>query len=269
MKTLDTANIQGLILDMDGVLWRSNEPIGNLPAIFEKINALGLKVILATNNATKTPAIFLKKLAGLGVNLEPWQVINSALATGAYLKNRFPHGGNIFVVGDESLVNMLSGYGFQHHHEDVIAVVAALDRGINYKKLEQATLLIRSGVPFIGTNPDKSFPIPGGEAPGAGAIIALLEAASDVTATVIGKPRPDMYLAALDRLGTSPKETLVVGDRLETDIAGAQNAGCPCAVVQSGVSTLEKISAWEPKPDIVAKDLHSVLNLFSAIRDES
>ena len=160
------------------------------------------------------------------------------------------------------LIETLSQYGFSASPHSPVAVVAGIDFDLTYEKLQTATLLIRSGVPFIGTNPDKSFPIPGGEAPGAGAIIALLEAASDVDATVIGKPRPDMYRAALERLGTTPEETLVVGDRLETDIAGAQQAGCPSAVVLSGVSTPEKIKSWNPKPDIVAENLKSVLDLF-------
>jgi 4-nitrophenyl phosphatase len=264
MKTLpfDPSDIRALILDMDGVLWRDMQPVGDLPVIFKEIRNLGLRVILATNNATKSPKQFLEKLAGFGVTLEAWQIINSAIATAAYLKKMFPQGGHVFVVGNDGLILALQEQGFQLNEKDAIAVIAALDRELTYEKLKIATLLIRSGVPFIGTNPDRSFPIPGGEAPGAGAILAAIEAATDVKPTIIGKPRPDMYQAAIERLGTSAEETLVVGDRLETDIAGAQNGGFPNALVLSGVTTLDQAKAWRPAPDLITDDLESLLELF-------
>lgn len=260
--SFDLSQIRSLILDMDGVLWRDMQPIGDLPAIFNEIQNLGLRVILATNNATKSPQQFLEKLAGFGVNLEPRQIINSAMATAAYLKKKHPQGGNVFIVGNEGLRQILVEQGFRESDTNVIAVVAALDRELTYEKLKTATLLIRSGVPFIGTNPDRSFPVPEGQAPGAGAILAAIEAASDVKPLVIGKPRPDMYNAAIERLGTTPLETLVVGDRLETDIAGAQNGGFPNALVLSGVTTLDQSQLWKPAPDIITNDLESLIKLF-------
>ena len=261
-NTPTLSQIRAMILDMDGVLWRDTQPIGDLPTIFGKIHNLGLKVILATNNATKSPQQFLEKLAGYGVTLEPWQVINSSMATAAYLKKEFPQGGNVFIVGNDGLRQILAEQGFYPNDTNVIAVVAALDRELTYEKLKKATLLIHSGVPFIGTNPDRTFPIPEGLAPGAGAILAAIEAASGVKPLVIGKPRPDMYNAAIERLGTSSRETLVVGDRLETDIAGAQNGGFPNALVLSGVTTLEQAKAWKPAPDFITNNLESLLALF-------
>jgi 4-nitrophenyl phosphatase len=265
LKTFNTVKLRGLILDMDGVLWRNNVPLGNLPAIFSTIDLLGLRVVMATNNATRSPQQYVEKLNGFGVVVESWQVINSATATAHYLKGRFPKGGNVFVVGEPALVEILAEEGFTHGGNDPVAVVAALDRGITYEKITEATLLIRNGVPFIGTNPDRSFPIPEGQAPGAGSILAALEAATDVSPTIIGKPQPDMYNVALERLGTPPEMTLVVGDRLETDVLGAQNAGCPCALVLSGVTTLAAAQNWQPMPDLIANDLTKLLELL--IRD--
>jgi 4-nitrophenyl phosphatase len=256
-------NLRGIILDMDGVLWRSTTPIGNLPSIFKTLNNLGLKVIMATNNATRSPDQYVNKLASFGVKIGSWQVINSAMVTAHYLKTHYPDGGDVFVVGDNSLMETLNQHGYNPNGSDPIAVVVALDRRINYEKLTQAALLIRRGVQFIGTNPDKSFPIPEGEAPGAGAILAALEAATDVSPLIMGKPRPRMYNLALTRLGTLPGETLVVGDRLETDILGAQNTGCPNALVLSGVTALETANLWQPPPDIISKDLTSLLDLLA------
>lgn len=118
---------------------------------------------------------------------------------------------------------------------------------------------IRAGVPFIGTNPDRTFPTPEGQVPGAGSILATIEAATDIEPLVIGKPNPAMYQFALERMGMTAEETLVVGDRLETDIAGAQNLGSPCAVVLSGVCDEATAWEWDPAPDMIAEDLTQVI----------
>jgi len=257
--TFDPTKIRALILDMDGVLWRGIEPIGDLPTIFAEIDKLGYKVVLATNNATKSIGQFLSKLRSFGVSIEPWQVINSAVATAHYLSQQFPDGGNVYVVGEPGLVETLAEKGFVHSEKNPLAVIAALDRSINYEKLRIATLLIRSGIPFIGTNPDRTFPTPEGQVPGAGSILATIETATDVSPLVIGKPNPIMYQFALDRMGAEPGETLVIGDRLETDIAGAQNLGTPCALVLSGVTGEEVAWKWNPAPDLIADNLANVL----------
>jgi 4-nitrophenyl phosphatase len=257
--TFDPTKINAMILDMDGVLWRSNQPIGDLSAIFTDIEKLGWKVVLATNNATKSIGQFLKKLESFGVKLEPWQIINSAQATAHHLHQQHPQGGNVYVVGEPGLVETLEEKGFSHSEDNPLAVVVALDRGINYEKLRTATLLIRSGVPFIGTNPDRTFPTPDGQVPGAGSILATIEVATDVKPLVIGKPNPAMYQFALERMGAALDETLVVGDRLETDIAGAQNLGSPCALVLSGVTDEKTAWEWEPSPDIIAGNLGNII----------
>lgn len=260
--TLFVHKLKAMILDMDGVLWRGSSPIGNLQENFHKIKDLGLGVIMATNNATRNPHQYVDKLASFGVSVEPWQIINSGMATIHYLKIKYPQGGNIFVIGDKALVETLEGSGYPHSEDEPIAVVSAMDRGITYENLKKAALLIEKGIPFIGTNPDKSFPIPEGQAPGAGAILAALEATTGISPLIMGKPQPRMYIQALERLGTSPGETLVVGDRLETDIAGAQNAGCPSAMVLSGVTNLDAAKSWDPEPNLIARDLSAVLEII-------
>ncbi|GAB4581127.1 MAG: HAD-IIA family hydrolase [Anaerolineales bacterium] len=256
--------LRGLILDMDGVLWRDHEPIGNLPAIFAQITALNLRVILATNNATRSASWYLEKLAGFGVTLEPWQIITSSQATAQYLLTKNPQGGRVFVVGETGLLDALSEKGFTTQGDrPVQAVIAGMDRHLSYEKLAQATLLIRSGAAFIGTNPDRSFPTPAGLVPGAGAILALLETATDTSPIIIGKPGPIMYQQALERLGTTPEETLAVGDRLETDILGGQNTNCKTALVLSGVTTLAQAQAWKPAPDLIADDLASLMEMIA------
>jgi 4-nitrophenyl phosphatase len=258
------SKLKALILDMDGVLWRDSEPIGNLASIFQRINSLGLKFVLATNNATKNIDEYLEKLAGFGVYLDRNQVVSSSQATGAFLSRSFPHKGNIFVVGSSSLKYTLLEYGFNHvdnpMDHPVLAVVAGLDRELTYEKLAVATSLVRSGVPLIGTNPDITYPTPTGLIPGAGTIVRAIETASEKEATIIGKPRPELFLMAMETMKVSPEETMAVGDRLETDIAGAQALGCLSALVLSGTSTLEQVRQWHPQPDLIVADLETLVS---------
>jgi len=117
-------------------------------------------------------------------------------------------------------------------------------------------------VVFIATNTDRTYPTPAGLAPGAGSIVTALEVATDQRPTVIGKPSPEMYLLAMERMNTIPSNTLVVGDRLETDIEGAQAIGCLSALVLSGVTLPEQAYAWRPQPDCITADLTSLINLL-------
>jgi len=258
-------NIKALILDLDGVLWREMTPIGDLPAIFARIRERGLKVAIATNNSTKTVDEFSRILHGFGVQLDPERIITSSLATAHTLAKKFPQGGPIFLVGEDGIQRALEGNGFTvitdpENETRPVAVVFGFDRQFTYAKMRRATLHIRGGVPFYGTNPDKTFPTPEGLVPGAGSTQAAIQAATDVDPIIIGKPFPFIMQMALEKLGTGAGETLVVGDRLETDIAAGQAAGCKTALVLSGVSTREQAEQWEPAPNIVVEDLSSLLD---------
>ena len=253
--------IKGLILDMDGVIWRGPESIGNLSEIFSRIRARGWAITLATNNATRSITQYVDRLAAYGVMVEPWQIINSAIAVAQYLHDQFPQGGPVYLIGENGLVEALEQQGFYQSDQHVIAVVSSMDRQFNYDKLRKATLLIRGGAFFVATNPDRTFPAPEGLVPGAGSILAALEAACYVKPVIAGKPSPAMYHIALSRLGLSPSETLVVGDRAETDIAGAQAIGCRTALVLSGVTSSVEAQAWQPAPDLIIEDLDAITRL--------
>src|SRR5450759_910521 len=254
-----TPPIRGLILDLDGVLWKDDVPINDTHSVFEKIRSLNLRYVFATNNATRNVDQYLQKLSGFGVETESWQIVNSGMAVAYLLAHRFPGGGPVYLSGGDGVRTALEEKGFFHSEKDVLAVVSSMDRSINYAKLSKATLLIRSGVPFYGTNPDRTFPTPQGLVPGAGAILAAIESATDVKPILGGKPSSAMMNLAMERLGTSPQQTLAVGDRLETEILGGVNAGCRTALVLSGVSTLQDLENWSPKPDLVADNLASLI----------
>jgi 4-nitrophenyl phosphatase len=266
MPDFDVTTIQALILDMDGVLWRGSQPIGDLNAIFNQIAKLGWRVTFATNNATRTVEQYVGALQSYGVTVESWQVINSAIAAANYLKKRFPDGGPVYIIGEQGLTEALYESGFFPSDHDALAVVVGMDRTLTYDKLRQAALLIRAGVPFIGTNPDRTFPTPQGLVPGTGSILAALASASYVTPIIVGKPEPEMYQIALERLKILPSQALVVGDRPETDIAGAQAIGCHTALVLSGVTNAEQANAWQPPPDMIIQDLESIVKQGLAIK---
>jgi 4-nitrophenyl phosphatase len=259
------SNIKGLILDMDGVLWKADSPIGDLPSIFQRIKSRGLKYVFATNNGTSTPEQYAEKLKELGVDAEPWQVVTSALGVAHMLSatRKFPSGTRVFMIGEDGVYQALQEKGFEIlpmvDAQDAQVVVMGLDRAITFDKMREATLLVRRGIPFYGTNPDKTFPTPRGEIPGAGAWISVVTTATDVEPIYAGKPYPFMMELSLEILGTKKEETLVVGDRLETDIAAGQAIGCPTAVVLSGVSTKEEAESWKPNIDVIATDLATLI----------
>lgn len=259
ISTITKQSISALILDMDGVLWRGSEPIGNLSTIFAEIDRIGWKVIFATNNATRSIGQYIELLSSFGVNAEPWQIITSATAVTTYLCNKFPNGGPVYILGEKGVVDACNEKGFYQSDAGALAVIAGMDRNLTYEKLKTATLLLRSGVPFIGTNPDLTFPTPEGLVPGAGSILAALTAASNVSPIIVGKPEALMYRVALERLNLTAEQSLVVGDRPETDISGAQQIGCRTALVLSGVTDAGQAAAWQPSPDIVADNLGKVI----------
>jgi 4-nitrophenyl phosphatase len=256
-------NIKGLILDMDGVLWKGDTPIGDLPAIFARIDELGLKTVFATNNGTRSPRQYVERLAGFGVEIEALQVVTSSLCAAHLLKQRFPQGGPIFAVGEQGVIEALREQNFEalslEDAPGAQALVMGLDRQISFEKMREATLLVRAGKPFYATNPDKTFPTPRGEIPGAGAWMAVVSTATGVEPIYAGKPFPFIIELALERLGLRKEEALVVGDRLDTDIAAGQAFGAPCALVLSGVSTREQAEAWRPQIDVIAESLEELV----------
>jgi 4-nitrophenyl phosphatase len=257
------SHIKALIIDMDGVVWKSDTPIGDLASIFNRIRERGLKFVFATNNSTKTSQQYVDRLARFGVDVEPWQVITSSQAAAALVAKKFPPGTKIFTIGEDGIQMALEERGFEivqvENAAQAQAVVMGIDRGIDFQKASEATLLVRSGIPFYATNADKTFPTPRGEIPGAGAWISVISTATGVEPIMAGKPFPFLMELSLEKLGTSKEETLVVGDRLETDIAAGQGAGLPCALVLSGVSTREQAEVWKPKIDVIADDLSALI----------
>jgi 4-nitrophenyl phosphatase len=260
-------NIRALILDMDGVLWRSDSPIGDLAAIFKAIETRGLETAFATNNGTRTPGEYVKRLGGFGINAEARQIITSSLVLAHMLSEIFPQGGSVFAVGESGLIDALQDKNFitlsLEETEKAQAVAIGMDRHLTVRKFSEAALLVQSGLPFYATNPDRTFPTPRGKIPGAGSWISVISTATGICPIYAGKPSPVLIELACRRLELPKEQVLVVGDRLDTDIAAGQAAGCPVALVLSGVSSRAEAEAWHPAVDVIAADLESLVKCSS------
>lgn len=257
-------DVAGLIMDMDGVLWRGDQGLPGLRAFFNTLHRREIRFCLATNNSSRTIDYFVGKLAGMGVEVEANQIISSAYATADYLLAEMGPDCAVHVVGQDGVVDALTSRGFRLTENGADCVVVGIDRQFSYQKLRAASALIQRGARFIGTNGDLTFPTPEGPAPGAGAILAAISAASGVEPTIIGKPEPLMFQLALERMGTDPERTLMVGDRLETDILGGQRAGLGTILVLSGVTDRTVLAGSSIQPDWVLDDISALVEILEA-----
>lgn len=257
---MDFTSIKGVIADMDGVLWRGDQPLPGLADFFDWLRSQDIPFALATNNSSKSPADYLQKLARMGVNtLNEGQILTSGTATASYLAAHYPPGTLIHVLGGDGLRHVIAQAGFVIAQDGVQAVVVGVDFDLTYARLKRACQLIRGGADFIGTNADATFPLPDGLAPGAGSLLAAVSTATGRSPVIIGKPAAPMFEAALRRLGTSPAHTLMIGDRLNTDIEGALRAGLRTALVLTGVTTRDDLAASAIQPDAIYDDLPALL----------
>lgn len=260
MRPIPIDAIRNLIVDMDGVLWRGDQPLPGMSRFFETVRRLGIKFTLVTNNASKSGEEYLAKLSRFGIQVALDEVLTSPQATAAYLARHAPEA-RVFVIGEPGLAAELRAKGLQvvnDQPERATHVVVGWDRTLTYDKLAEACLLIRRGATFIGTNPDVTYPSERGIVPGNGATLAALRVSTDVEPIIIGKPQPEMMLQAMARMGGSPENTAVVGDRLDTDILGGQNAGLTTLLVLTGVTSLEEARDGAIRPDYIFQDIGAV-----------
>jgi 4-nitrophenyl phosphatase len=263
--------IKNLILDMDGVLWHGEIPMPGLADFFKTLRQHHIQFVMATNNASKTPQQYVEKLGRFGVPVSEDQIFTSAEATGDYLQRTYPAGVNAFVVGDVGLQTAVHKRNFKllsveevMGGETAVVVVAGFNPNAAYPQMAAGALLIHKGADFIGTNPDLTFPSEYGPLPGAGSFLAFLQASTGVEPTVIGKPGPLIFKMAMEKLGGTPQNTAMVGDRLETDIAGGKAAGIQTILVLSGISQRDDVAqANGLQPNFIFADIREIANTIS------
>lgn len=261
---MDFAEISGVIMDMDGVLWSDDTPLPGLIPFFDMLWASQLAFVMATNNATRTPDDYVVKLDKFGVTgVTADQIITSGTAIAGYVKGHYPAGTAIHVLGADALRQVLVHAGFKLADDEAQIVVAGLDRQLTYDKLKRASLLIQRGAAFIATNDDPSLPTPEGLVPGAGSVVAALSVASGREPdAIIGKPHSPLFEDALKFLNTTPQQTIMIGDRLDTDIIGAHKLGIRTALVLTGASTVDDVAASPIKPNGVYTGLEELCHAW-------
>jgi 4-nitrophenyl phosphatase len=261
------SSIAGLISDMDGVLYRGDTVLPGVHELFEWLNERGIPYVLATNNSSRTRAEYVSKLAQMGIPGVPENaVVTSAVATADYMRQRYPAGTRVYVLGMLGIREALTEAGFDldaGSGEPVEVVVSGIDLNLTYDKLKQAALYIRAGADFIGTNGDVTLPNADGMIPGAGSLLAALQAATGRAPTIIGKPHAPMFEASLHTLGLPAENVLMLGDRLDTDILGAKRLNIHTALLFTGVSQPEDQIRENIWADVAYEDMPAFLRAWA------
>ena len=243
-------------MDLDGVVWLGRKPIEGAAQALRELEKAGKKLAFLTNNSTFSRRDCAKRLKKMGITTE--RIITSSYGAALWLKREGK--ARIYMIGEKGLREELELAGHElvkeKEAEKATHVVVGLDRGLNYNKLTAGMRAILAGAKFVATNRDCSFPGESGLFPGAGAIVSFLEAAtSRKPDVVIGKPETFLLELALEVLGSNPRETALVGDRLDTDVVAGKRMGMKTILVLTGVSK----TVGKPKPDLVVKSLSELL----------
>jgi 4-nitrophenyl phosphatase len=267
--TLD--GLEGLILDIDGTLLRGKDPVPGFRRFFGFLRRHGIPFVVVSNNATKSPAGYQQTLGNLGVRVELECILTAGAATVDYLLRMMGSGARLYVIGEAALRDALevAGFGLRNDAaEPVEAVVVGGDSSLTYEKLKHAVLLLQRGARLVGTNPDVLCPTEEGLVPEAGTTLAALEAATGVRPTIIGKPEGFLFELAVERMGRPASRIAVLGDRIETDIVGGQQAGLKTILTTTGVDNEATILQKGTQPDLVVSGLDALVDLWQEHLEE-
>lgn len=260
---------EAAVLDVDGTIVRSDEL---LPGAVDGLRALeeaDIDRVLFSNNPTRGGAHYRDSLAVHDLEVDPADVLTSATVTAEYLAANHA-GETVYLVGEQRLQSILESAGFELTTEPTAAdlVVGSIDREFTYEKLQGALDALERDVPFYGTDPDVTIPAEDGAIPGSGAVLAAMEAvAGREPDAILGKPSDVAAAAAMAKLGAPPEKTLVVGDRLDTDIELGIRAGMTTAVVLTGVTTRADLETSAVEPDYVLESLGEIDRVLDGDRD--
>jgi phosphoglycolate/pyridoxal phosphate phosphatase family enzyme len=253
------------VFDMDGVLFRMDDPLPGASEAVHRLMNRGDTVYYLTNNSSKSRADYVRKLARFDIPADEDHVMTSAYATAQFFIESGAVGKSVYVVGEQGLRDELSAVGMNvvDYTDDarIDYVVSGWDRQFTYAKLAEAHLATGRGATFIATNRDATYPDSGGRTlPGSGAIVASIETCTGVVPKTIGKPEPYSLELILRLAGTGPEECMVIGDRLDTDIGIGKRVGTKTALVLTGVTTRAELETAPPEllPDFVFETLHEL-----------
>lgn len=246
---------KGYLIDLDGTIYRGKERIPAGEAFIAELQEREIPYLLVTNNTTRTPEMVQAMLATqFNVTTPLDSIYTATLATVDYMTDR-NLGKTAYVIGEKGLKSAILSAGYQHEEENPAYVVVGLDSQVTYEQLAIATLAIQKGAFFIGTNPDLNIPTERGLMPGAGSILALIEAATRVAPVVIGKPEAVIMNKALERLGVKRSEAIMVGDNYSTDITAGIKNDIDTLLVLTGFTKKEEVPTLPIQPTHVLDSL--------------
>jgi 4-nitrophenyl phosphatase len=252
----DLSRVRHVVLDMDGTLYKGSRLFAQTVPFLENLRTLGLGRTFLTNNTSRSKADYVAKLRQMGIDAQAEEIYTPAESVIVYLRAHLPDVKRIAILGTPSLERELEEAGFARDWDSPQAVVVGFDTTLTYERLCRAAYWISRDLPFLATHPDLVCPT---DEPtvlvDCGAICACLTAATDHAPIVFGKPNPSILKELGDRMQIEPREMLMVGDRIYTDMKMAQEAGVPSALVLTGEARIEQLSTLHRKPDFVVVDV--------------
>ena len=248
----------GFICDMDGVIYHGNKILPGVKEFIEWLQKEKKRFLFLTNSSERSQRELQDKLARMGILVDKEHFYTSALATSSFLHSQKPKG-SAFVIDEAGLLNALYDVGYRMNNVDPDYVVMGEARSYSYEKIEQAVNLVAKGAKLIGTNPDVNGPIENGIAPATAALIAPIEIATGKKAYFVGKPNPLMMRSALKKLQCQREETVIIGDRMDTDIIAGIESEIDTCLVLSGITTLAEIDQFAYRPHFVLKGVEDII----------
>jgi len=249
---------KSVISDMDGVIYRGSHIIEGAQDFVSRMLSSGLPFLFLTNNSEQSGLDLQRKLEYRGIHgLSAGHFYTAAMATALFLQ-RQKKDASVYVIGGGALSNELYNVGFSINETHPDYVVVGKTGSFNFDMIKKAANLIRNGAKFIGTNPDMIDPVESGMEPACGTLLAAIEAASGKKPYIVGKPNALMMTIATQKLGVTPSDTIMIGDRMDTDIVGGMEAGMKTCLVLSGVTNKEMLSDFPYRPDHVFNNIGEI-----------
>jgi NagD protein len=245
------------LMDMDGVLVRGRTAIPGAGEFIKNLNERAIPYLVLTNNPIYTPRDLAHRLTTAGLNVPEDRIFTSAMATARFLQAQLPNG-KAYVIGESGLTDAIHRIGYVITDHDPDYVVLGETHGYNYSNITTAIRLIMAGARFVATNPDASGPSEQGIVPACGAMAALIQTATGVAPFFVGKPNALMMRSALNYLGVHSEDTVMIGDRMDTDIISGVNSGMETVLVLTGVTRREEVERFPYRPTYVAESIAHV-----------
>jgi NagD protein len=245
------------LLDMDGVLIRGSEMVPGADQFIARLNEHGAAYLVLTNNPNYTPGDLAHRLQSTGLAVPAERIYTSAMAMGRFLSSQKPNG-TAFVIGESGLTEAIHAAGYVITRLEPDYVVLGESYGYNLAMITQAIRLIGGGARFVATNPDPVGPGEGGTVPACGALAALIERATGVSPFFVGKPNPLMFRMALNFLNAHSENTIMVGDRMDTDILAGVESGLETILVLSGVTRRDDVPRFPYQPSRICESVAQI-----------